>query len=75
MSLNALQVAYKILNTCLEIHPWQFEVKHATFMSQRFLTILKKHKRGNCVPRFDIDNLNFIVSIVNHETLPRQCHG
>ena len=34
-----------------------------------FFLRLKIHKIGTFVPRFDIEKRNFIVSIVNHETL------
>ena len=36
---------------------------------------LKIHNIATCVPRFDIENLIFIVSMVNYETLAMQCHA
>ena len=40
-----------------------------------FILRLKIHNIGTCVPRFDIKNLVFIVSIVNYETLAMHCHA
>ena len=40
-----------------------------------FFLRLEIHNKGTCVPRFDIENLIFIVSMVNYETLAMQCHA
>ena len=40
-----------------------------------FFLRLKIHNIGTCVPRIDIKNLVFIVSMVNYETLAMQCHA
>ena len=36
---------------------------------------LKIYNIGTCVPRFDIENLVLIFSMVNDETLAMQCHA
>ena len=40
-----------------------------------FFLRLKVRNKGTCIPRFDIENLIFIVSMVNYGTFAMHCHA